>query len=90
MPALAVAQDQPADPQTFGPGRLVCNASFCVLGIGAHPRQQRVRVVVSALPTTLMRRLRKCTGVRACNVTVHGVEEGTPPRIVASAIDFQD
>ena len=73
-----------------GPGRIVCNASFCELGSGAKPKE-RFRVIVSDLPTNEIRRLRKCTGVsKPCIVTIEGTEQGKPMRIMAKAIRWQD
>src|SRR3954453_5275209 len=49
-------QPQRPAPTTIGPGRIVCNAAFCELGIGDHPRQ-RYRVIASNLPEAEIRRL---------------------------------
>jgi hypothetical protein len=85
-PALA----QRAVATSVGPGRIVCNASFCELGIGEQP-VQRVRVIASHLPEDDTRRLRKCTGVsRPCVVTVDGIEQGDPTKIMATRIAWQD
>ena len=80
-----------ADAQaTVGPGRIVCNASFCELGSGARPKE-RVRVIVSNLPRDEIRRLRKCTGVaKPCIVTIEGSEQGSPTKIMATDIHWQD
>ena len=84
---LTVAADAQA---TAGPGRIVCNAAFCELGSGARPKE-RVRVIVSNLPRDEIRRLRKCTGVaKPCIVTVEGEEQGSPTRIMASDIHWQE
>jgi hypothetical protein len=75
---------------TIGPGRIVCNASFCELGIGTQPRV-RFRVDVSALPEADTRRLRKCTGVsQPCIVTVKGGQVGDTMRIVATGIQWHE
>ncbi len=75
---------------TVGPGRIVCNASFCELGSGAKPKE-RVRVIISELPHEEVQRLRKCTGVsKPCIVTVSGTEQDSPLRILAETIDWQD
>lgn len=82
----------PARAQTTvsaGPGRIVCNASFCQLGSGARPKE-RFRVIVSDLPREEIRRLRKCTGVaKPCIVTIEGTDQGNPMRIMATAIHWQ-
>jgi hypothetical protein len=84
---LTVAADAQA---TAGPGRIICNASFCELGSGARPKE-RVRVIVSNLPQNEIRRLRKCTGVaKPCIVTIEGAEQGGPTRIMASDIHWQE
>ena len=75
---------------TVGPGRIVCNASFCELGSGAKPKE-RVRVIISELPHEEAQRLRKCTGVsKPCIVTISGTEQDSPSRIMAETIDWQD
>jgi hypothetical protein len=93
IPLLAVvcAMSVAADAQaTVGPGRIVCNAAFCELGSGARPNE-RVRVIVSNLPQDEIRRLRKCTGVaKPCIVTIEGAEQGSPTRIMASDIHWQE
>lgn len=79
-----------AEPVTAGPGRIVCNATFCQLGSGARPKE-RFRVIVSNLPPEEIRRLRKCTGVaKPCVVTIEGTDQGNPMRIMASAIRWQE
>jgi hypothetical protein len=84
------AAAQRAAPATVGPGRIVCNASFCEMGSGARPRE-RVRVIVSNLPKEEIQRLRKCTGVSTpCIVTIAGVEQGDQMKILASNIHWQD
>jgi hypothetical protein len=88
--AVAVAASAQAHATTVGPGRIVCNASFCELGSGARPKE-RVRVIVSDLPFDEIRRLRKCTGVaKPCIVTIDGAEQGGPMRIMAESIHWQD
>jgi hypothetical protein len=75
---------------TVGPGRIICNASFCELGSGARPKE-RIRVIVSDLPHDEVRRLRKCTGVsKPCIVTIDGAEQGSPMKIMAETIQWQD
>src|SRR5450755_4406483 len=70
------ARAERAAPASIGPGRIVCNASFCELGVGPRPAQ-RIRVIASGLPEDDTRRLRKCTGVAPpCVVTVDGLEQG--------------
>jgi hypothetical protein len=60
------------------------------MGSGARPKE-RVRVIVSNLSQDEIRRLRKCTGVaKPCIVTIDGVEQGGPTRIMASGIHWQD
>jgi hypothetical protein len=79
-----------ASGTTVGPGRIVCNASFCEMGSGARPRE-RVRVIISGLPHDEIRRLRKCSGVaKPCIVTIDGMETGGPMKIMAEAIHWQD
>lgn len=86
----ATAAAQRAAPATVGPGRIVCNASFCEMGSGARP-QERVRVIVSNLPKEEIHRLRKCTGVSTpCIVTIAGVEQGDQMKILASNIHWQE
>jgi hypothetical protein len=85
-----IAHAQRAAPTTIGPGRIVCNAAFCELGIGDHPRL-RYRVIASNLPEAEIRRLRKCTGVaKPCIVTVDGIEQGDQMKILATRIIWQD
>ena len=77
---VPAALAQRAAPASVGPGRIVCNASFCELGIGARPKQ-RIRVIASGLPEDDTRRLRKCTGVAPpCMVTVDGTGAGRPKK----------
>jgi hypothetical protein len=84
------ANAERAAPASVGPGRIVCNASFCELGSGAHPKE-RYRVIVSNLPPDEIRRLRKCTGIaEPCIVSVDGTEQGDQMKIMASAIHWQD
>jgi hypothetical protein len=90
LAATAVAHTTAAPITTVGPARIVCNASFCEMGSGARPKE-RVRVIVSNLPHDEIRRLRKCTGVaKPCIVTIDGAEQGSPMRIMASTIHWQD
>jgi hypothetical protein len=89
---LLVASATPTDARatTAGPARIVCNASFCEMGSGARPKE-RIRVIVSDLPHDEIRRLRKCTGVaKPCIVTIDGAEQGSPMKIMASSIHWQD
>ncbi|MDB5401195.1 MAG: hypothetical protein QOD93_2532 [Acetobacteraceae bacterium] len=87
---VAPAAAQRAAPATVGPGRIVCNASFCEMGSGARPKE-RVRVIVSNLPQEEVRRLRKCTGVaKPCIVTIAGTEQGDQMKILASTIQWQE
>jgi hypothetical protein len=87
---VPVASAQRATPTSFGPGRIVCNASFCELGVGPRPAQ-RIRVIATILPEDDSRRLRKCTGVAPpCVVTVDGLEHGEKTRIMATHIVWQD
>jgi hypothetical protein len=86
----AAANAQRAAPATVGPGRIVCNASFCEVGSGARPKE-RIRVIVSNLPAEEIRRLRKCTGVaKPCIVTVTGIDQGDQMKILASSIHWED
>jgi|tagenome__1003787_1003787.scaffolds.fasta_scaffold19807537_2 hypothetical protein len=90
LAAGGTAQAQRAAPTTIGPGRIVCNAAFCELGIGDHPRQ-RYRVIASNLPEAEIRRLRKCTGVaKPCIVTVDGIEQGDRMKVLATRIIWQE
>ena len=85
--ALAQTADQPL---TLGPGRIVCNAAFCELGIGTQPKQ-RFRINVSVLPEADTKRLRKCTGVsKPCMVTIEGTQLGDPMKIMANSIQWQE
>jgi hypothetical protein len=84
------AQAQRAAPATVGPGRIVCNASFCEMGSSARPNE-RIRVIVSNLPQDDIHRLRKCTGVaKPCIVKVEGVEQGDTLKVLASSIQWQE
>jgi hypothetical protein len=79
----------PGQPATVGPMRIVCNAAFCQMGSGARPKE-RYRVIVSDLTRDEIHRLRKCTGVaKPCIVTIEGVEQGGPMRIMATTIHWQ-
>jgi hypothetical protein len=83
------ASAQRAAPTFAGPDRIICNAAFCELGSGAHPKE-RIRVIVSNLPQDEIRRLRKCTGVaKPCIVTIEGTLEGDQKQVMASAIQWQ-
>ncbi len=86
---LSTAAD--AQTATVGPGRIVCNASFCELGSGARPKE-RVRVIISDLPREEVQRLRKCTGVSKppCVVTIDGTQQGSPLKIMAQNIRWQE
>jgi hypothetical protein len=87
---LPAADAQRAAPATVGPGRLICNASFCEMGSGARPKE-RIRVIVSNLPPEEIRRLRKCTGVaKPCIVTIEGTQQGDAMKILASTIHWED
>jgi hypothetical protein len=86
----AFAGDTASGATSIGPGRIVCNAAFCQLGSGARPKE-RFRVIVSDLPREEIHRLRKCTGVaKPCIVAIDGVEQGSPMRIMATSIHWQD
>jgi hypothetical protein len=85
-----MAHAQRATPASIGPGRIVCNATFCELSVG-EARKRRVRVIASRLPEVDTRRLRKCTGVSTpCVVTVDGIEQGDPMKILATRVVWQD
>jgi hypothetical protein len=87
---VPAAWAEPAAPASIGPGRIVCNASFCELGVGPRPAQ-RFRVIASGLPEDDTKRLRKCTGVAPpCVVTVDGLEQGDKSKILATRIAWQD
>jgi hypothetical protein len=89
LPALASAQTPSGQTTSIGPARIVCNASFCQMGSGARPKE-RFRVIVSELPKEEIHRLRKCTGVaKPCIVTIEGVDQGDPMRIMAGSIHWQ-
>jgi hypothetical protein len=89
MGSLAAGGSAAAQTASAGPGRIVCNASFCELGSGARPKE-RFRVIVSDLPREEIHRLRKCTGIaKPCIVTVEGTERGGPMRIIARSIRWQ-
>ncbi len=49
-----------------------------------------MRVIISLLPEPQVSRLRRCTGVRTCDVIVDGIEQRNPTRIVASTIEWQN
>ena len=84
------ANAQEAAPTSAGPDRIVCNAAFCEMGSGAHPRE-RIRVIVSNLPQDEIRRLRKCTGVtKPCIVTIEGTLQGDKNQVMASSIHWRD
>jgi hypothetical protein len=88
--SVALVTAARADSTTVGPGRIVCNATFCEMGSGARPKE-RVRVIVSDLPQDEVHRLRKCTGVaKPCIVTIEGTQQGGAMRIMASGIHWQD
>jgi hypothetical protein len=73
-----------------GPDRIICNAAFCEMGSGAHPRE-RIRVIVSNLPQDQIRRLRKCTGVaKPCIVTIEGTLQGDQKQVMATSIQWQN
>ena len=87
---MVTADAERAAPATVGPGRIVCNASFCEMGSGARPKE-RIRVIVSNLPWDEIRRLRKCTGVaKPCIVTIDGTHQGDLMKVLASAIHWQE
>jgi hypothetical protein len=78
-----------AEGTSAGPGRIVCNATFCELAVAERTRP-RIRVIVSALPAEQIRRLRKCTGVaKPCIVTVDGTAQDHPYRIMATELHWQ-
>jgi hypothetical protein len=85
-PAVA----QRAAPTAVGPDRIICNAAFCEMGSGAHPKE-RIRVIVSNLPGEEIRRLRKCTGVaKPCIVTIQGTLQGDLKQVMATSIEWQE
>jgi len=85
----AAAQAQTAVPAAVGPGRIVCNASFCEMGSSARPKE-RIRVIVSNLLPEEIHRLRKCTGVaKPCIVTIQGTQQGDAMKIMAASIRWQ-
>ena len=87
--SLATVSAAYAGTTTVGPARIVCNASFCEMGSSARPKE-RVRVIVSDLPRDEIQRLRKCTGVaKPCIVTIDGTEQGSPSRVQAEKIYWQ-
>jgi hypothetical protein len=89
LPAPAGAQSPTGQPASIGPARIVCNAAFCQMGSGARPKE-RFRVIVSDLPKEEIHRLRKCTGVaKPCVVTIEGIEQGDPMRIMARGIHWE-
>jgi hypothetical protein len=84
------ANAQRAAPTSVGPDRIICNAAFCEMGSGAHPRE-RIRVIVSNLAQGEIRRLRKCTGVaKPCIVTIQGTLQGDEKQVMATSIDWQE
>jgi len=91
----ALAQAAPAHAQdgastSAGPDRIVCNAAFCEMGSGAHPKE-RIRVIVSDLPQDEIRRLRKCTGVaKPCIVTIEGTLQSDQKQVMASSIQWRN
>jgi hypothetical protein len=91
----ALAPTAPADaqqtaPTSAGPDRIICNAAFCEMGSGAHPRE-RIRVIVSNLPLAEIRRLRKCTGVaKPCIVTIEGTLQDDQKQVMATSIHWQE
>jgi len=90
LAAEPAADAQRAAMASIGPGRIICNASFCELGIADRPGR-RVRVIISRLPESDAERLHKCTGVaRPCVVTVDGLEQGDQMHIMATGIVWQD
>ena len=85
-----VTHAQRAAPATAGPGRIVCNASFCEMGSSARPKE-RIRVIISNLPADEIHRLRKCTGVaKPCIVTVEGTQQGDTMKVMASTVSWQE
>lgn len=77
-------------PTSAGPDRIICNAAFCEMGSGAHPKE-RIRVIVSNLPQEEIRRLRKCTGVtKPCIVTIEGTLEGDQKQVMATSIHWRE
>ena len=87
---LAQAHAQGDAPTSTGPDRIICNAAFCEMGSGAHPKE-RIRVIVSNLPPDEIRRLRKCTGVaKPCIVTIEGTLQGDQKQVMASSIQWRD
>jgi hypothetical protein len=90
LACITPANAQGAAPTSAGPDRIICNAAFCELGSGAHPKE-RIRVIVSNLPKDEIRRLRKCTGVaKPCIVTIQGTLEGDQKQVMASSIHWQE
>jgi hypothetical protein len=88
-PLLAWGQTE-GQAASAGPGRIVCNATFCEMTVAARTRP-RIRVIVSALGAEEIHRLRKCTGVaKPCIVTVDGTAQDHPYRIMATDIHWQD
>ena len=86
----APARAEPGAHATAGPGRIVCNATFCQMGSGARP-DERVRIIVSELPADEIHRLRKCTGVtKPCIVVIEGTEMADPKKIMATTIKWQE
>ena len=90
LACVTPANAQRAAATSAGPDRIICNAAFCELGSGAHPKE-RIRVIVSNLPKDEIRRLRKCTGVaKPCIVTIQGTLEGDQKQVMASSIHWQE
>lgn len=84
------AAGQRAAPATVGPGRIICNATFCELGVGGAGKQ-RTRIDISTLPEGDRRRLRRCTGVsKPCIVTINGIEQGDKRQVMARDIHWDD
>jgi hypothetical protein len=87
---LPQANAQADAPTSAGPDRIICNAAFCEMGSGAHPKE-RIRVIVSNLAPDEIRRLRKCTGVaKPCVVTIEGTLQGDQKQVMASTIQWQN
>jgi hypothetical protein len=90
LASTAAANAQTSAPTSTGPDRIICNAAFCEMGSGAHPRE-RIRVIVSNLPQEEIRRLRKCTGVaKPCIVTIEGTLDGDQKQVMASSIHWRE
>jgi hypothetical protein len=90
LAAIAGANAEASAPTSAGPDRIICNAAFCEMGSGAHPRE-RIRVIVSNLPQEEIRRLRKCTGVaKPCIVIIEGTLDGDQKQVMASSIQWRE